>query len=238
VLVLGIAGLGVSLTGVAIQMMPRQFTARQQQQILDWEAAKRWRVLPAGKIFPAVVHYQPPPELSGGTLSLTASRIGIARQDSCRAATDAAVGAVLARNGCQAVLRATYVDGTDSYVVTVGVAAFPGAAQAAAAEGELGGATLTGAGGSAAGVLTVTFNGTPAALFSDLRRQISLRQRAATYVIFSAVGYADQRPYVGVSSDRYVYGEMTSLGLGVADAVQSVLAAPLPPPRCPGTPGC
>jgi hypothetical protein len=219
-------------------MMPRQFTARQQQQILDWEAAKRWRVLPAGEIFPAVVRYQPPSVLTGGTLSLTASRIGIARQASCRAATDAAVAAVLARNDCQAVLRATYVDGTDSYVVTVGVAAFPGTAQAAAAEEELGGTTLTGAGGSAAGVQAVEFKHTPAGLFSDLGRQISLHQRAATYVIFSAIGYADGRPVVRVTSDPYVDAEMTSLGAGVADAVQSVLAAPLPRPHCPGTAGC
>lgn len=230
VLVLGIAGLGVSLAGVAIQIMPRQFTARQQQRILDWEAARRWRVLPAGQIFPPVVQYQPQFALPGGTLSLTASRIGIARGVSCREATDAGIAAVLARNGCQAVLRATYADGTDSYVVTVGVAAFPGMAQAAAAEGELG--------RSAAGVRAVAFANTPAAWFRDSGRQISLRQRAATYVIFSAIGYADQRPHVRVSSDRYVYDEMVSLGDGVADAVQSVLASPLQLPRCPGAPGC
>lgn len=237
-LVLGVAGLGVSLAGIAIRVMPRQFTAHQQQQILDWESASRWRELPAGTIFPAVVSYQPPPALGGGPLSLTASRIGIARQASCRAATDAGVAVVLDRNGCQAVLRATYVDGTDSYVVTVGVAAFPGMAQAAAAGRELAGPTLTGAGGSAHGVRTVEFKGTPAALFSNSERQISAQRRAATYVIFYTIGYADNRPLVPVKTDAYAYAEMTSLGAGVAGAVQARLAAPLRLPHCPGTPGC
>ena len=237
-LVLGVAGLGVSLVGVVIRMMPRQFTTHQQQQIVGWEAARRWRVLPAGTIFPAVVRYQPPSVLGGGTLSLTASRIGIATQASCRAATDAVVAAVLNRNGCQAVLRATYVDRTDSYVVTVGVAAFPGIAQAAAAGRELTGATLTGTGSGALGVSPVDFRNTPAASFSNENRQISAQQHAATYVILYTVGYADNRPQVPGASDPYAYAEMNSLGAGVAGAVQDVLAAPLARPRCPGTPGC
>jgi hypothetical protein len=238
VLVLGVAGLGVSLVGVVMQMMPRQFTSHQQQQIVNWEAAARWRTTPAGTIFPAAVRYQPPSVLGGGTLSLTASRIGIARQVSCRAATDAVVAAVLNRNGCQAVLRATYVDRTDSYVVTVGVAAFPGIAQATAAGRELTDPMLTGTGSGALGVRPVAFKNTPAALFGNENRQVSAQQHAATYVILYAVGYADSRPQVPGASDRYAYAEMNSLGAGVAEAVQGVLAAPLPQPRCPGTPGC
>jgi hypothetical protein len=239
VLVLGVAGLGVSLAGVVIQLMPRQFTTHQQLQIVDWEAAARWRTIPAGTIFPAVVRYQPPAALGGGTLSLAASRIGIARQASCHAATDAAVAAVLNRNGCQAVLRATYVDKTDSYVVTVGVAAFPGIAQAAAAGLELTSRALTTADGGVLGIRTVEFKNTPAASFSNEQRQISGQQRAATYLVLYTIGYADDRPRVPVAaSDSYTYEEMSSLGAGVAEAVQAELAAPLPAPRCPGTPGC
>jgi hypothetical protein len=221
-----------------MQTLPRQFTVRQQQQILDWEAAARWRQLPASEIFPAAVRYQPPAVVSGGGLSLSASLIGIAKQASCTAATDAAVAAVLAHNRCQAVLRATYVDGTDSYVVTVGVAAFPGAAQATAASLELGGLTLTGAHGAPIGIRTVEFKNTAAGSFINARRQISVQQRAATYVIFYAIGYTDDRPFVPVTSDPYAYDEMTSFGAGVAEAVESVLAAPLQQPHCPGTEGC
>ena len=50
--IFGGIGLVVSLTGLAIQMLPRHFSATQQRQILAWEVSKRWRTLPAGEIFP------------------------------------------------------------------------------------------------------------------------------------------------------------------------------------------
>lgn len=238
-LVLGIAGLAVSLAGVAAQVLPRRFTAGQQRQITDWEISARWRQLPAGTIFPGSIRYSPPTSLDDDSaLTLTASRIGIARQASCAAATDHAAAVVLARNGCTAVLRATYVDGTGSYVVTVGVAVLPGAAQADAAKREL--ASVAGAGGAGPGVLPVRFKGTPAAWFTDGRRQItaSIAGNTGTYLFLYAVGYADDRPRVPVTADSYADAEMTSAGAGVAQAVRSVLAAPVRPPHCPGTPGC
>ena len=234
-LILGIAGLVISLVGVATQVMPRRFTAGQQRQITDWEVGSNWRTHAAGTIFPASVVYSPPGSLDDSGLTLTASRIGIARQASCTAATDAAVAAVLARNGCEAMLRATYVDGTDSYVVTVGVAVMPGSAQAAAAERE-----LPSASDGRRGVRTVQFKGTRAAAFTNPRRQISgiLAGNTGTYVFFYTTGYADDRPRVPVTADSYADAEMTSMGEGVARKAGSVLAAPAPPPHCPGTPGC
>lgn len=238
-LVLGIAGLAVSLVGVAAQVLPRRFTAGQQRQITDWEISGRWRLLAAGTIFPASIRYSPPTALDDDTaLTLTARRIGIARQASCAAATDHAVAVVLARNGCEAVLRATYVDGTGSYVVTVGVAVLPGAAQANAAKREL--ASAGGTGGVDHGVLPVRFKNTPAAWFTDGRRQItaSIAGNTGTYLFLYTVGYADDRPRVPVTADSYADAEMTSVGEGVAQAVRSVLAAPVPLPHCPGAPGC
>ena len=234
-LVLGVAGLIVSLVGVATQLLPREFTAAQQRQITDWEAGRNWRQLQAGKIFPAVVSYAPPTALDDDTkLALTARRIGIARQASCTAGTDAAVAAVLSRDGCLAMLRATYVDGTDSYVVTVGVAIMPGSAQASAADRQLAGRT------GFLGVRAVRFTGTPAAWFTNARRQLSgsIAGDTGTYVFLYTIGYADDRPRVLVTADSYADSEMTSVGEGVARAVGSVLAAPVAPPHCPGTPGC
>jgi hypothetical protein len=229
-LVLGIAGLVISLIGITPQLLPRQFTTLQQRQIADWEAGARWRALPAETIFPATIRYSPPTALGDAAgLTMTANRIGIAKQASCRAATDPAAAAVLARHGCEAVLRASYVDETSSYVVTVGVAVLHGAAQAKAATREL---------ASDAGVLTVRFTGTPAAGFTNGRRQISARVVAGSYLIFYTTGYADDRPRVPITADRYADAEMTAVGAGVARAVGSVLGAPVPPPRCPGTPGC
>ncbi len=232
-LVLGGAGLILSLAGVASQLLPREFTAAQQRQITDWETGKSWRLLTAGTMFPATVRYPPPGALDDdSSLTLTARRIGIARQSSCAAGTDAAFAAVLARNGCEAMLRATYVDDTDSYVVTVGVAVMPGSAQARAANRELPSAV------DGRGVLPVRFAGTPAAWFTSTRRQLSASEPDGTYVFFYTVGYADDRPREPVAADSYADAEMTSMGAGVARAVGAVLAAPVPAPHCPGTPGC
>ena len=236
-LVLGVAGLAVALTGVAFQLLPRQFSAEQQRQITDWEVGKRWRTMPAGKIFPASLHYELSQALGVDlNLQLTADRIGIASQASCAAATDpAAVGAALARNGCEAMLRATYVDGTDSYVITVGVAAMPGSAQVNAAKRELAGVV---GGSNGAGVRTVPVAGSLAAAFTDARRQLSGSMPAGPYLVFYAIGYTDGRPSVPVSADGYADAEMTAAGAGVAQAVASEVGKSVPPPTCPGTTGC
>ena len=236
-LVLGVAGLAVSLVGVATQLLPRQFTAGQQRQITNWEFGKRWRDRPAGAIFPASARYTHPAALDDDpSLMLAARRIGIARQATCHAATDAAAAAVLDRHGCAYMLRATYTDGTDSYVVTVGVAVLPGAAQASAAVASL--ASAGEVGGIAAGVQAVRFGNTPAGWFTDQRRQVSGAISAGTYVVLYTAGYADNRPKEPVSGDSYADGEMTDAAAGVARVVLAVLAAPVPSPSCPGTPGC
>src|SRR5260370_27582707 len=91
----------------------------------------------SGQILPASVSCQ----LSAkaledlAPLDLHALRVAIAPQSPCaKGVTDAAAAAVLRRSGCEAVLRATYVDDTRSYVMTVGVAVLPTAAAAASAD--------------------------------------------------------------------------------------------------------
>jgi hypothetical protein len=236
---LALGSIGVIVFGVqeGLQMAPRKFTAAQQQQITNWEFGKRWRDLPAGEIFPASVSYTAPEALDDDPgLALSARRVGIAGQDSCAAAVDPAAAAVLDRDGCAAMLRATYVDATDSYVVTVGAAVLPGAAKAQTAAKAIAGATA--ADGLGPAVHTVPFHGTPAAAFGDDQRQLSGVAAAGGYVVLYTVGYADSRPKQPVDSDSYADGEMTSAGAGVAHGVLSMLAAPVPPPRCPGIPGC
>jgi hypothetical protein len=232
---LGTAGLAASAAGVSAQLLPRRFTAAQQQQIMAWVTAGRWRTIPAGKIFPRTITYHLPGYALGSStqLSLTAYRIGIARQASCKAASDPAAAAVLTADRCAAVLRATYADQTDSMLVTVGVAVLPGDAAAKAAVGRLSaGRQLH------PGVQAVAFRDTLAKAFGDQQRQLSLAVSAGPYLIMSTVGYADGRPREQVSSDPYASQEMTSLADGVAAAVGDPLGALPPPPRCPGAPGC
>jgi len=246
-LLLGVAGLAVSAIGVAVQLLPRHFTAEQQRQIQAWEVLRRWQTMPAGQIFPATVSYQLPAGTLQDTapLELTAYRVGIAPQESdcATAVTSTAAGAVLRRHGCQAVLRATYVDATRSYVMTVGVAVLPNAAAAVSADGGLTPSSLAAAraagqrGRLAAGVRVVRFGG-PAGQRYDYNRQIAKSFTAGPYVVMYAAGYSDNRPRVQVADDRYSDDEMTKMALGVAQTVAHTLAASPPPPHCPGAPGC
>ncbi len=246
-LILGLVGFAVSMTGVAIQLLPRQFTAGQQRQIKAWEVMRRWQTMPAGQIFPASVSYQ----LSAydlqdaAPLDLDALRVSIAPQqsDCAKAVTSAAVGKVLSKDGCQAVLRATYVDATRSYVMTVGVAVLPTEAAAASAGSSLSQTRLAaardavGVGRLSAGVLVVRFRGAAARLY-DYDRQISASFTAGPYVVMYAAGYSDSRPRVPVTQDTYSDEEMTSMAQGVAHSVANTLTASPAPPHCPGTPGC
>jgi hypothetical protein len=246
-LILGVVGLLVSLTGVVIQLLPRQFTAGEQRQIKAWEVSRRWQTMPAGQIFPASVSYQLSADLlqDASPLSVNALRVSIAPQqsDCAKAVTSALAGAVLRRNRCEAVLRATYVDATRSYVMTVGVAVLPNSAAAASADTGLAQPRLAaareadGAGRLPAGVLVVRFSGARAKRY-DYNRQISASFAAGPYLVMYAAGYSDGRPRVPVADDRYSDAEMTSMAAGVAHSVANTLAASPAPPHCPGAPGC
>jgi hypothetical protein len=235
VMIIGVVGLAVSAAGIAGQVLPRKFTAQQRQQITAWETARRWRTMPAGKIFPASVSYQLPAyDLAADSkLPLVAYRVGIAPEASCAQGSDPAAARVLTAGRCSAMLRATYTDGTYSMLVTVGVAVMPSPAAAAAAARELANGR-----GPSPGVRPAAFPDTLASAFGSGQRQLSWAVTAGPYLILSTAGYADGRPQVAVSSDPYADDEMTSLADGIADAVAGPLGVQPPPPRCPGAPGC
>jgi hypothetical protein len=235
----GVIAAAVALFGIVQGAGPRAFTATQRQQITDWEYGKRWHDLTAGVIFPASVSYSAPDALDDDpSLSLAAQRVGIAQQATCTSAADPAAAALLDRDGCSAMLRATYVDETDSFVVTVGVAVLSTPAKAQTA------AEAVASAGKSAGlgptVRAVSFTGTPAGEFTDDQRQLSGAVARGTYAVLYTVGYADSRPKENVRQDNYTTAEMTSVAAGVADKVLSMLAAPVASPQCPGAgvPGC
>ena len=234
-LVLGLAGLTASAAGIAVQILPRRFSAAQQQQIMNWDYARHWRLLPAAKIFPAAVGYQLPGDFlsASSVLPLTAHRVGIARQAACTAAADPAAAPVLDRYGCAKMLRATYIDATDSLVVTVGVAVMPGQG---AAEATI--RALPVRQNVQQGVRPLAFRNTLAAGFGESQQQLSVAISRGPYLILSAAGFADGRPRIAHSADVYDNAEMTSLADGVADAVGTPLGVLPPLPHCPGAPGC
>jgi hypothetical protein len=231
----GLIGLAASLAGLDVRIMPRHFTAAQQQQITSWEVGKRWRTWPAGVIFPAAITYQlPATNLASDTsLTLTARRVGIAPQAPCATVTDSAAARLLASHGCAAVLRASYADATGAFVTTVGVAVLPSAHAAAAAA-----AALAARGNFSPGVRAAAFPHTLTAWFGDQDRQLSLSMSAGPYLVMYAAGYADGRPRVGAQGDRYGQGEMLSAAEGIAGFVAARMGAQPPAPTCPGAPGC
>jgi hypothetical protein len=246
-LILGLAGFAVAAFGIATQLLPRHFTASEQRQIKAWEVMRRWQAVPAGQIFPASVSYQLPATVLQDTvpLNLDALRVGIAPQESdcAKAVTSTSAAAALRRNGCEAVLRATYVDATRSFVMTVGVAVLPSVTAATSADSGLVTPRLavarqaSGQGRLPAGVLVVRFRG-PGAGRYDYNRQISDSFTAGPYLVMYAAGYSDGRPPVPVVQDMYSDAEMTSMARGVAHTVARTLASSPAPPHCPGAPGC
>lgn len=234
-LVAALGGLAVAAVGVAHGLLPRQFTAAQRRQISDWEMTRRWRALPAGKIFPASVSYALPGSDigSGGALNLHAQRLAISPAESCADAFSAAAEHVLSRLGCSTALQATYLDASGSMVVTVTVAVLSGSAAASAAYNGL----PDTAAGDPGPALPFPVLGTAAAGFGGAERQLSSDVAAGPYVILSTAGFADDRTQ-RVSSDGPVSLEMSNFASGLVRSVQKIIGKAPPEPVCPGAPGC
>jgi len=234
-LVVALAGLAFAAVGIAHAVLPRQFTVAQRRQISDWEMERRWRVLTAGKIFPASVAYPVSATDLNATsnLVLRAQRLAISPTATCSGAFDPAAGRVLSQHGCSTVLRATYLDASGSMVATIAVAVMPGSTAATSAYDGLP-AAATGEPGPAQ---AFPVPGTPAAGFGDAERRLSSIEHAGPYVILSTAGFTDGRS-PGVTADEYVSEEMSSLANGLVGSVAKVLGEQPPEPVCPGAPGC
>jgi hypothetical protein len=238
-LALGLAGLVLSAGAAAIQFLPRHFSQAQRQQIMAWEIGTRWRSWPAGRIFPSSIGYHLPGSAFGGgqSLALSAERVGIAKQTSCRDATGHAPGALLAKRGCRAVLRATYQDTTQTFAVTVGVAVMPVSPASSAAKAPKALAVHHG-GGLKPWLRAVSFRRTTTTHFAGPGNKVGWSSAAGPYLVLATVGYADGRPWLQQGHDTYTKAEMRSLAVGVVNSVASRLGAAPPVPHCPGSPGC
>jgi Tfp pilus assembly protein PilV len=234
-LAVALCGLAGGAAGVVRQLLPRQFSAAQQRQIMAWEMTRRWRAMPVGQIFPATVGYQVAARAfyTSQPLSLTATRLGIAPQGTCAAAVSKPAAAVLAAGHCAAMLRATYIDASGSMLITLGVAVLPASAAAHAAAQQL---SIAGRRHPVLRPLAVA--GTPAASFRENQRQLSVAISGGPYVILVTAGFSDGRPHLRLTTDNYYSQEMAGLVSGLAQAAASRLGAPPPVPRCPGAPGC
>lgn len=147
-------------------------------------AAQRWEREDAGAIFPAALGYE-----TDLRTREKATRLAIGAGRGCATAVDATVRLLAARSHCVAGLRATYADALGGIVYTLGVLAFPDAADASAFYDG-----VSTSGYPATGLNAMPVAGTAAALFGDRQRQSSDARLAGTYVVLAVGGYADGRP--------------------------------------------
>jgi hypothetical protein len=235
-LAVSLCGLAAAAVGVARQLLPRQFTAAQQRQIMTWEMTKRWRADAAGQVFPPRLGYEMPSAViaPASGVSLQARRLGIGRQSGCSSDVSAGAARVLVSHRCSALLRATYLDSSGSMLVTVAVAVLPDESAASAAASALAGphSGLTFAPG------TLAIGGTAAARFRNRQRQLAWATSGGPYVVLATAGFADGRPREPLRTDSYYDREMTSLVTGLVEAIAEHMGERPLVPSCPGAPGC
>lgn len=184
--------LAIALGTAAHAELARKPTSAELSAAAAAAVAGRWRSWPSGRIFPAVLGYS--------TQLLTqeaARRVGIAPQTACPAGLDAPLRGLASRDGCHAVLRATYVDQLQGVVFTIGVVAFAGRRDAAEFVNGLprGPSGIT-------GLRALAFPGTASGAFSDAARQASTAQQQGPYVLLTTAGYADGRTAMATLQSR------------------------------------
>ncbi|WP_307827501.1 hypothetical protein [Planomonospora sp. ID82291] len=208
-----VAGVAASAAGAELVRGP---SAAELDRAAAAEVARRWRVWPAGKVFPATVRYSAE---QGGTER--ARRVGISPETDCDRAVDAALREALTRAGCRGILRATYLDALQGVVLTVGVAAFPGEARAASAA-----AGLPRGGRPSPGLRALAFPGTVADRFTQAGRQASTVRAGGPYLVMVTAGRADGRPAKTAGRQRPTLFAFTG---DIADRILADLSAPARP---------
>ena len=214
----------VAVSGLQIaRELTRPPTAAERTAAAAQEVAQRWAAWPAGRIFPNSAPYN----LSVGG-DETATRVGIDPGESCAGGLDSAALQIAERYGCKAVLRATYLDGLQGLLVTVGVAVFPDERSARQTY-----AALPRDEKVSPGVKALALQGSVSAKFNDAARQTSFSWQRGPYVVIAASGYADGRPALGAGANQ---GDMSanvnglsSVATQVGMAVATTIGTPAQP---------
>jgi hypothetical protein len=186
----GYLAVGVAATGRVYWEFHRKPTKGELYRAAAEEVRDRWRTWSAERIFPGSVPYTAE---QGGIEH--ARRVGIAPGKACTTGIEPGPAAVLLRNGCRALLRATYVDQLQGIVLTVGVAALTDDRAASAAREALLPVDPTRPGAT---LRALPFPGTVTARFGDTARQYVSVGQAGPYVVITVAGQTDGRPGAAV----------------------------------------
>lgn len=206
--------------GLLAETRARPLTPGEQHRYQQEEIARRWQAWPASGVFPEEVKYA-----GLDRAQQYARRIGIAPQADCRDAVDTSVAGILEEHGCVTMLRATYVDQTSTFVVTVGVAVLEDEEARVAASDAL-------TQDDRVGVLPVAFPGTVTERFGNDQRQRTGWVGAGPYLVFSTAGYADGRPRAAVAPEEILHSELWPAAKSIGNQIAYFLADPPKVPRC------
>ncbi|NUR85899.1 MAG: hypothetical protein HOY71_17610 [Nonomuraea sp.] len=206
--------------GLLNETRSRPLTPAEQNQYKQEEIARRWQAWPATGVFPEEVKY-----LGLDRAQQYARRVGIAPETQCAKAVDASVAGVLDSHGCVTMLRATYVDQTSTFVITVGVAVLKDEESRVSAGEQLGQDDRV-------GVLPVAFPGTVTERFGTEQRQRTGWVGAGPYIVFSTAGYADGRTRAAIPPEEILHSELWPAAKSVGNQIAYFLADPPKVPPC------
>ncbi|MGP4095910.1 hypothetical protein [Nonomuraea sp. KM90] len=206
--------------GLFAETRSRPLTPAEQNQYKQEEIARRWQAWPATGVFPEEVKY-----LGLDRAQQYARRVGIAPETECAKGVDASVAGVLQSHGCVTMLRATYVDQTASFVITVGVAVLKDEESRVSATEEL-------SQDDRVGVLPVAFPGTVSERFGPDQRQRTGWVGAGPYIVFSTAGYADGRTRAAIAPEEILHSELWPAAKSVGNQIAYFLADPPKVPPC------
>jgi hypothetical protein len=206
--------------GLFRETSARPLTASERDQYIQQEVARRWHAWPAVLIFPARLPY------TGLTRTeQRAHRVGIAPETSCAAGLDAQVARILAAHGCRTVLRATYVDQSSTFAITVGVAVLESEEARLTATSRL-------AADDRVGVRPVAFPQTATELFGAAQRQHNGWVSTGPYIVFSAAGYTDGRTRESVPPEELLHSELRPTAQAIMGHIAQALGKQPSVPRC------
>ncbi|WP_344979049.1 hypothetical protein [Streptosporangium fragile] len=207
--------------GLVRETGSRPLTPAEQARYIQDDIARRWHAWPADLVFPVELQY-----IGLGRVQQYARRVGVAPEAPCAAGTDAAVGSVLAEYGCRTLLRATYVDQTSTFAVTVGIAVLGDEERRVAASAQL-------AVDDRVGVRPVAFPGTATELFGAAQRQRNGWVAVGPYIVFSTAGYTDGRTRESVSPEEILHSELWPTAQAIAGRIARALGdEPSAVPQC------
>ncbi|WP_240197487.1 hypothetical protein [Nonomuraea lactucae] len=206
--------------GLLAETRARPLTPAEQQRYKQEEIARRWQAWPATGVFPDEVKY-----VGLDRAQQYARRVGIAPETDCRNAVDTSVAGILDEHGCVTMLRATYIDQTSTFVITVGVAVLKDEESRLAATDQL-------TQDDRVGVLPVPFRGTVTERFGNDQRQRTGWVGAGPYIVFSTAGYADGRTRAAVPPEELLHSELWPAARSIGGQIAYFLADPPKVPPC------